>query len=88
MIVKVNYSGAYVHLFLPGKVHKLEDENRGLKNQLGIPNGDSLIAVSDDNVFTPKVALLIPCFWLLCFWLISPDFVRLAVMGSCDFSPS
>ena len=70
MIVKLNcslqLSFPLMFLFVPGKVHKLEDENRALKNQLGIPNGDSLTAISDDNVFTPKVTLRIPCFWPLC----------------------
>ena len=37
------------------KVHKLEDENKALKKQLGMPNGESLTASSDDNVFTAKV---------------------------------
>lgn len=37
------------------KVHKLEDENKALKKQLGMPNGESLTASSDDNVFTTKV---------------------------------
>ena len=39
------------------KVHKLEDENKALKKQLGMPNGESLTASSDDNVFTAKVPI-------------------------------
>lgn len=53
-LLQVNANQSHEIQTLQVMVHKLEDENKALKNQLGIPNGGSLTAISDDNVFTPK----------------------------------
>lgn len=53
-LLQVNSTQSHEIQKLQLMVHKLEDENKVLKNQLSIPNGDSFMTVSDDNVFTAK----------------------------------
>lgn len=53
-LLQVNATQSHEIQKLQLLVHKLEDENKALKKQLGMPNGESLTASSDDNVFTAK----------------------------------
>ncbi|XP_015776728.1 PREDICTED: ARF GTPase-activating protein GIT1-like [Acropora digitifera] len=53
-LLQVNATQSHEIQKLQLLVHKLEDENKALKKQLGMPNGESLTASSDDNVFTTK----------------------------------